>query len=522
MKGPQKGAGPASLSGIVKVVVNTFLEQKHFRQLLRTLSDQWSSCHSLTAAVRLMEAHGVRITPEEEKRLQQLPEAKMIDALVMKMPQQSREQFEHFFLQLSFIASTTTRLRTALEAGQPEAIEDALESAENVGVLPYIIKMAVAQAGHEVRTVESEHESWLADTEARMAPLLQSQANSMSTQKALAQAKAEVETYQSEAKEKSKSVLMGLTSNNDKTLLGMSVVAWHDHIRRTKKEAEIRKQYEEEIAEAQKKLMDYKAAQLSNVRNVLQRSAKESNSGLIVTAIGALKAEAEDIKRVRNAKAEMNVLEAKLQKFSAASAAAAQKVMGRMSAASEDGLVAMAFKAWMQFITDYKKDKVMNDAVKAAEKKVQDFLTKQNEGAKSVLQRINNASASGCINAAFTGWAEAVKDAKESTAMEEMLNAKSSKLNAFSTRNKTGARTASQRVAILQDQAYTSFCLTFWKREAKCERMRRYGKEKNLKRKQELIGVKGLFKNFASELETSLKEGTPRVEVNRGGGGQPA
>eukprot|EP00971_Amphidinium_carterae_P031283 616059-Amphidinium_carterae.1 len=38
----------------------------------------------------------------------------MIDTLVMRMPQQSREQFDHFFLQLSLIASTTTRLRSSL------------------------------------------------------------------------------------------------------------------------------------------------------------------------------------------------------------------------------------------------------------------------------------------------------------------------------------------------------------------------------------------------------------------------
>jgi len=42
-------------------------------------------------------------------------------------------------------------------------------------------------------------------------------------------------------------------------------------------------------------------------------------------------------------------------------------------------------------------------------------------------------------------------------------------------------------------------------------------KEKNEKRKQQLNGVKGLFKNFAAELETGLKQGTPRVEVKKKG-----
>merc|ERR1719188_816243 len=147
----EKGSTQSGLGGVIKLVVKTFLEQEHYRTLHRALSEEWSDTHSLSAAVRLMEAHGVKISPEEEQRLAQLPEERMIDALVARMPQQSREQFEHFFLQLSFIASTTTRLRQALEAGVPEVIEEALESAENVGVLPYFMKMAVAQAGNEVK-----------------------------------------------------------------------------------------------------------------------------------------------------------------------------------------------------------------------------------------------------------------------------------------------------------------------------------------------------------------------------------
>merc|ERR1740129_1562205 len=73
----------------------------------------------------------------------------------------------------------------------------------------------------------------------------------------------------------------------------------------------------------------------------------------------------------------------------------------------------------------------------------------------------------------------------------------------------------SQRIAWLQEQTIFLAIFSLWKREWKCARLKRYGQEKNMRRKQELIGVKGLFKNFASELETSLKEGTPRVEVSK-------
>lgn len=159
---PMSGTtGHAGLGSVVKLVTRQFLEQKHYRQLNKILADSWSNCHSLTAAVKLMEAHGVRIAPQEQQKFAEMPEDRMIEALVAKMPQQSREQFEHFFLQLSFIASTTTRLRGALENGDPAVVEESLDSAENVGVLPYLMKMAIAQAGQEVKTFASDHEAWL-------------------------------------------------------------------------------------------------------------------------------------------------------------------------------------------------------------------------------------------------------------------------------------------------------------------------------------------------------------------------
>merc|ERR1719148_442469 len=158
----------------------------------------------------------------------------------MKMPQQSREQFEHFFLQLSLISSTTTRLRAALETGNADAIEEVLDSAENVGILQFILKMAVAQAGQEVKLQVREHEEWLAMTESKMGPLLQSQAQAMISQKALNQAKGELGMSRVSANEKSKKVLLSLASGAENALLSSCFVSWGEHITLLKKELEIR------------------------------------------------------------------------------------------------------------------------------------------------------------------------------------------------------------------------------------------------------------------------------------------
>lgn len=66
---------------------------------------------------------------------------------------------------------------------------------------------------------------------------------------------------------------------------------------------------------------------------------------------------------------------------------------------------------------------------------------------------------------------------------------------------------------MLTDESTYIVMFWWWKREVKVERMRRYARDKNSKKRQQLIGVKSLFKNFATELESGLKDGTPRVEV---------
>merc|ERR1712100_251378 len=99
------------------------------------------------------------------KRLYTLDEAAMIDSLVSRMPQQTKEQFEHFFLQLQLIVSTATRVRTGLEEGHPKVVEEALNDAEQTGIISYILKMTLVQAGTEVSALRMQHENWTRDTD---------------------------------------------------------------------------------------------------------------------------------------------------------------------------------------------------------------------------------------------------------------------------------------------------------------------------------------------------------------------
>merc|ERR1719321_2270928 len=205
----------------------------------------------------------------------------MVEALVRRMPKQSREQFEHFFLQLQLVVSTTQRLKQALDSGSACGMEEVLDSADDVGITPYILKMAVVQAGAEVRQLEQRQDEWVTAAERKMAPLLRGQEDAMEAQLQLAQAEAELRQQRGEGKDKSKKVLMGMAAGQDAALIGTSFSYWSDYVKKMKSENEIRKEYEERIFFAENRLIDYREQQLTNVRNVLMRKAGEGDKELV-------------------------------------------------------------------------------------------------------------------------------------------------------------------------------------------------------------------------------------------------
>lgn len=511
----KKASQPTSggLGNVVKLVVKTFLEEKHYRQLNRILSAQWAGTHSLTAVVRLMEAHGIKVTPEEEERLQGLSEERMIDALVMRMPNQSREQYEHFFLQLSFIASTSTRLRAALETGNPDVVEEALDSAENVGVLQYLLRMAVSHAGSEVQTIGELHDQWLSDTERRMMPLLQAQATQMATQKSLAQARALIGGFMTQTKECGGGFLTKMLDSFEEATLVQTFVGWKEHVKWQQREAAVKKDWEEKKAEAAKRLNDYKSAQRQRVHTVVYNGIKDKELALLGTCFAAMLGEAINSKESKTTEAEAEDLVRKLRGFADEAAVKAKNVFSRMTDGNIEGLKAFTFKAWMDFKVIERSEREINVALKDSVDKFAAFTAKQAEGAKAVMQRMCGNSDISLIQLTMQGWREAILEQKREAEMEEVNKTKKATVSNFVARNKGSAMIASERAAYWRDQELTTYLFCIWKRESKVERMRRYGKERNEKRKKDLVSVKGLFRSFASELESSLKQGTPRIEA---------
>merc|ERR1719446_1698384 len=281
-----------------------------------------------------------------------------------------KEQFEHFFLQLQLIVSTATRIRTALEQGTPDVIEEALNDADQTGIMPYILKMSVVQAGSEVVALRQQHEGWSAETEARMSKLLRGQDDAMQAQKQLAAAQAQLGHFQGSHKDKAYKAMMGVAGKNDKAAMDAVITNWKAVVDRVKKEAEIRVEYEERIEAAQKRLFDYKQAQKGNAKGVLMKQAAKGDGAIVQEVYFLLKKEVEDKKLEAEAEKKLAEIEAKMAAQSAKNKENTKSVLMRNLAASDNMLCDTCIEAWKTWLVEYKKDKETEDAVKAAEKRV--------------------------------------------------------------------------------------------------------------------------------------------------------
>merc|ERR1719395_72854 len=115
--------------------------------------------------------------------------------------------------------------------------------------------------------------------------------------------------------------------------------SWFTHQQKMKGEKDIRDMFEAEIEALDQKLMEYRQAALTNVRNVLMRKSAEGDAALMTQVWKAWSDEVQETKREAGSQEEMKAIEAKLAGYAAAQAENTKKVMTRMSGASDKGLL---------------------------------------------------------------------------------------------------------------------------------------------------------------------------------------
>lgn len=490
-----------------QLLARTFFREKHYTELHASLSTQWDKLQSLSAAMRLMERHGVTLSQEEVDELSALSEAEQINALVGKMPQQSNEQFQTFFLQLQLLVSTATRIRRALEEGNADLVTEALADSDATGISPYVLRMAVVQAGSEVTALKETFAQWNKDADAKMSRLIRGQTDATAAKKKLAALQAEYMHFNSAQSEKAKKVLMNFASGSESALKAGCFKGWQEFIRKEKQEAEIRSEFEERIEAARMKLIDYKAQQLSGARKLLSRKAMN----------GTVSLQAEVLKLWRDAAAEAKVdagladqikeLEARLSSSKGAQAASTKRVMARMGAAQLGQALSMCFQGWVAYHKEYMKNKEWEDSVKESEKRVKEFMKTKSAGAKKVLESMEGMADSGLEKTCLNAWIEFTNEIRQENKLAEQLEQFQAKSSAFHGRNKTAGMSLMERARVHQERMAMQQVMLRWAMDCKVEVMcRGYHGVIEGKRSQ-LVGVQTMFRKFAGTLEASIQKG---------------
>lgn len=501
----QCGGGAGTTSNVMRYLAENIIDRKQYKVIREALSKRWERLSSLSAAVKLMESYGKKIDPAKLDRICQLEEGRRVQALVDMMPVQTPEEFQHFFLQMQLIVSTAAHVRQALQAPDPkEAMQKALEDAEGSGAAQYVLRMAIVVAGSEVKTIDAEYKQWTKDIDLKMAKVMRGQEDARSSQKKLASVRAQLNTYQSNQNDKSKRVLMNFVNNTENGILTSSFNGWKTFCTQVAAEQRVHEEYQEKIEIAQKRLLDYKTANLKGVRGMMKKKGEDLETVLVQEVFRAWKVDIYEEKKALEKDSSLSTLKAKLADAQKGQAENSKRVMMRMNGESDSALESFCFQAWITFHKEYQKNRAQEEEVKAAEAKVRTFLKKSGNNSSKVLQAAAGSTDAGLLSQVMTAWVTYYEEGKKEAAMCDILNNTTNKFGNITGRNEATGGSALDRQAYQLDLLVIIRCLGAWRCETLTAGTLRMYQRKMEKKKAQWSGVQKMFKDFGEELERGI------------------
>lgn len=500
MSPKQRAAAEAAAS----LQLQQFLDDWHHCIMQSSLGRYWSKNRATACALTVLAMNGASITQEEIAELVKLDEQTMIQEVTGKFTDLFRDNFYHLSIELQGLIGAATRVRTVVDKGTEQQIQDVLEELDTTSLGQQILKSAVQQASKEVAKIHRCQATWVRNMEKRLDRLTQAADLAEKTQKQLVAVEAQLERFGQQKSQKSKQALLGFALNNEKSWVQSVFASWLGLTIRCKAERDIRLRYEKEIEETQRKLFEYKKKQLETVRNVFFRKIKQGQEDLLSKIIFDWKREADACRKGRANSAEMEALESKIAQMSKEGADNAKRVMARMGAEKESTLVAMVFGAWCKSVEDTKKEEKMEEEVKKAEALVKEFLDKKKEAAKQVLDRLQGSTDSGLLSLAFSNWVQWISEGRKARELEMAMDASGDRFKSLRSRFKDNARSVQARMTEQTDQYLCLRILFAWQTETKVNRVDKYYTHKMESKRKQLQSVQMLFKRFAKELEEGL------------------
>jgi hypothetical protein len=204
---------------------------------------------------------------------------------------------------------------------------------------------------------------------------------------------------------------------------------------------------------------------------------------------------------------EVAALEAKLKACADHASQSAKKVMARCGAASGQGLRDMCFHEWNAYHQEYLKNKEFEDRVKESEQRVAAFMKGKSQEAQNLLNKMSGASDMGLLHNVVKAWYEVYLEEKKINEFAEQMNGAQGRLGGFGERNKKSAKNAMERAHEHQQTMIYLQVWGAWRIETQMEKMLKHHQGRIDGKRQQLLGVQQMFRNFAQQLESNISAG---------------
>lgn len=491
-----------------KFIADQMLEQRHLKVLHQILSTAWNrngQVQSLSAAIALMGQYGVELTEEEVDRITSMEQDQQIAALVNRMPQDSNEQFQQFFLQL----------QDGLEDGTVEKVESALDDADSTGVTQHILRMAIVQAGNEACLQRQEYEAWVRETDEQMARLIRGQEDAMAAKKKLATLQARLQHDRDEHAEKASKVCMNFVTNSANSAKNACFQGWVSWAKRAKQEGAIAKDYEDRLERLHHRLSSYRRSSLASMRSILDRKARAKTTELMGEVLKLWQHVLEERKESDALTEQVEEMNSRLATAQGAQKETTRRVLERMNYASTMSLLLAAVEGWYLEVQDSKKQGDMQHLLAQAQSRLRAYLKGKNEASLKVLKMALVGCDTNLVTQAFSCWKSHYSDAKDEAELEAAMRENDKVIQEYKSKHNKAAEAAMNRAARFYEENLLLEMFENWRIDSSVEATVTRNQGKVDAKRQQLASVHQMFRSFAQQLESSLKKSVESEKLER-------
>jgi hypothetical protein len=487
----------------IALQVQDFLTTWEFKVLSSPAGKSFKHDQVMSSALELLALNGVPLDKEEIALMVSMHESTLVPLLADKIPVELRDNFELLTQQLFIMLNTAFSVRSALDTGGNLA--QVMEKSDDDRMLQLVLKKAVVQASQEVAKLQRCSSSWTKAADKRLDALSKASLYAEEARQRLVATEMQLQQYTSDTKAKSKQALLGFANGNDTAVLKSTFAAWTGEWLANKETRVLRQKYENELQEAEALLYKHQEKQLAGVRQMMMSKVRETDRGLVDFCISTWYDVVKGIKRDGDTKAELEALQAKMAGFHTDAKSRQMKVFGRMAGDRDQAVVVLAMSSWVTFHQEYHKEKEHEEAVKKAQTALNEHLKGKKDETKKLLNKMSASTDSGLVAQVWNAWLITHDEEKKARQLEEQMKSSDVKLKAMLANTKGKAFGVASRTNEQINENLLLRVLSAWMIEFKVAHVEKYYEKKISGKRQQLSKVHTLFKDFANQLESGLK-----------------